>query len=213
MQLGYASYLSSFALINTGTAESDYGYWFPGKENDGATGWAFNTSKYGRIWLQGRNHTRGSWNYDGEADLGHGAIFRMSSTILANDPLFGWFAYGGVLSETDGSFSVIPKDGVRNRFWVVDDDEKVGVELTRDGFAKNTSVVYSQNEGTLTLNIENQSGDSHKTILVIKSDDDWELLFDGRKIESRPALRQSEEVIEVVLPVDLDEHTIVLKKI
>src|SRR5690606_20137297 len=54
LQLGYASYLSSFALMNTGVLESDYGYWFPGKENDGAMGWAFNSRKYGRIWLQNR---------------------------------------------------------------------------------------------------------------------------------------------------------------
>ena len=36
LQLYYAPYLSSWELMNTGRAETDYGYWFPGPENDGA---------------------------------------------------------------------------------------------------------------------------------------------------------------------------------
>ena len=39
LQLGYASYLSSWSLVNSGRAETNYGFWFPGKENDGAAGW------------------------------------------------------------------------------------------------------------------------------------------------------------------------------
>lgn len=38
LRLGYASYLSAWALMNTGTAESNYGYWYPGRGNDGG-GW------------------------------------------------------------------------------------------------------------------------------------------------------------------------------
>jgi hypothetical protein len=39
LQLGYASYLSSWCLVNSGLPESNFGFWFPGKENDGAAGW------------------------------------------------------------------------------------------------------------------------------------------------------------------------------
>ncbi len=38
LRLGYASFLSSWALMNSGTPESNYGYWYPGKENDGGAG-------------------------------------------------------------------------------------------------------------------------------------------------------------------------------
>ena len=51
LQLGYASYLSSWCLMNTGPPESNYGFWFPGKENDGAAGWQFMSSKYGNAWM------------------------------------------------------------------------------------------------------------------------------------------------------------------
>ena len=41
LRLGYASYLSAWALMNTGTPESNYGYWYPGKANDGGAGGGF----------------------------------------------------------------------------------------------------------------------------------------------------------------------------
>jgi hypothetical protein len=213
LQLGYASYLSSFALMNTGTAESNYGYWFPGKKNDGATGWAYNNKKYGSIWLQGRDNPRGAWTYDGEADLGNGAIFRMAATILAKDPLFGWYAYGGTMSYSNSLFSIIPKDGVRNRFWIIDQKQKTGIELLRDGFLKDNPIIYSKKEGTISLNIENRSDSNHETILLIKSGAQWEVFIDGKKIPSQPAIRASERVTEAVLPVTSKKHEIILKKI
>ena len=53
LQLGYASYLSSWSLVNSGTAETNYGFWFPGKENDGAAGWQFMSAKAGSAWMGG----------------------------------------------------------------------------------------------------------------------------------------------------------------
>jgi hypothetical protein len=103
LQLGYASYLSSWSLMNTGRPETNYGFWFPGKENDGAAGWQFMLSKAGNAWMGssypgGVTVPRGPWHYDGEIDLGFGAALRMAATIVV-DPIFGWFAYGGLLTE------------------------------------------------------------------------------------------------------------------
>ncbi|MDD4697469.1 MAG: DUF5695 domain-containing protein [Fermentimonas sp.] len=212
IQLGYASYLSSFALINTGNEETNYGYWYPGKENDGATGWAYNNKKYGSIWLQNRDHTRGAWNYDGEADLGNGAIFRMSSTILAKDPLFGWFAFGGKMDQKDKVLSVYPRDGVRNRFWIIDENDKIGIEVNRDGFAKGTPVLYSEADETVEFYLENRLNDEHKTTLTLKSDDDWELYLDNQKISLHPTVRKSEKVMEALITVKSNRHNIKLKK-
>ena len=52
LRLGYQAYLSSFALINSGTPETNFGFWYPGKENDGASGWAFEPQKYATPWIQ-----------------------------------------------------------------------------------------------------------------------------------------------------------------
>jgi len=61
----------------------------------------------------GADVPRGPWPYDGEIDLGFGGALRMAATVLPRRPIFGWVAYGGVLSETKTSLSVIPRDGLR----------------------------------------------------------------------------------------------------
>lgn len=75
IRLGYASLLSSWALMNTGTKESDYGYWYPGEDNDGACGGGFEPSPYGHTWLE-QGHHRGSWYYSCEIDLGYCGALR-----------------------------------------------------------------------------------------------------------------------------------------
>jgi hypothetical protein len=153
--------------MNTGTAESNYGYWFPGKENDGATGWAFNSQKYGRIWLQGRTVPRGTWNYDGEADLGLGAITRMASTIISNDPTFGWIAYGGLLKVEKNKLSVIPEDGVGIRFGIVCESFRLLTELSRDRFSDSKPIVTDKNGNSVLFTVTNETGLSHTIRLKI----------------------------------------------
>lgn len=82
VRLGYASYLSAFALMNTGTADSNYGYWFPGEENDGGSGGGFEPSAYGMTWL-GQPHHRGYWYYSSESDLGYCGAVRTAATVVA----------------------------------------------------------------------------------------------------------------------------------
>jgi len=91
LRLGYASFLSSWALMNTGTKQTQYGFWYPGADNDGASGWAFSPEKYAPIWLRKEN-PRGAWSYDGEIDLGYCGALRAAATIVADDPLFGMIA-------------------------------------------------------------------------------------------------------------------------
>ena len=115
---------SSWALMNTGPAETNYGFWFPGTENDGAAGWQFMSTKAGSAWMGssfpgGVTEPRGPWHYDGEIDLGFGGALRMAATIVTNDPTFGWFAYGGAMKESGNTLEVIPRDGLRRRFDVV----------------------------------------------------------------------------------------------
>jgi len=86
LQLGYASYLSSWSLMNTGTAQSNYGFWFPGKEHDGASGWQFTSAKAASSWMGGSfpggvTEPRGAWHYDGEIGPGSGGAPRMAATV------------------------------------------------------------------------------------------------------------------------------------
>jgi hypothetical protein len=207
IQLGYASYLAPYALMNTGTPESNYGYWFPGRQNDGAMGWAFMESKTGRAWIR-KDIDRGAWYYDGEADLGNGAIFRTARTVLTDDPLFGWIAYGGTINSNGRSFLVEPRDGVRTRFSVVTSGPRFTVELERDGFAAGREITVDMSLRKMNFIIGNRSGDSHKSALRITGDARVKVKVDGRSVR-----KEGEEngTKLFYLPVSSDSHVVTLK--
>ncbi len=204
LQLGYASYLAPYALMNTGTPESDYGYWFPGKKNDGAMGWAFMESKRGRAWIR-KDIDRGAWFYDGEADLGNGAVFRTACTVLTDDPLFGWFAYGGTVKKEGKSFLVEPRDGVRARFSAVTAGPRLTIEMERDGFAAGKEITVSKSLRRVSLILENRSGDAHQSALRLTADARVKIRVDGKRV------RMSEENNDTklyLLPVTSDSHEV-----
>lgn len=201
LQLGYASYLSSWSLMNTGRAETNYGFWFPGKENDGAAGWQFMSSKAGSAWMGssypgGVTEPRGPWHYDGEIDLGFGAALRMAATIVTRDPVFGWFAYGGVLKESGNQLDVDPRDGVRRRFDVVIQDaalpfaestRRLKIELDRDGFAAGGAISLDKGANALAFTVENRTGTSHLTMLKLSfpANSSYTVMQDGKPAPRR----------------------------
>lgn len=177
LQLGYASYLSSWALMNTGRPDTNYGFWYPGPENDGAAGWQFTSTKVGSAWMGssypgGVTEPRGPWHYDGEIDLGFGGALRMAATIVTNDPTFGWFAYGGALTQRGHDLAVSPRDGLRRRLDVVVPDahlpfpesiDRFKLELERDGFAADGLITLDQALKTIRFVIENRTANTHHT--------------------------------------------------
>ncbi|WMI65220.1 DUF5695 domain-containing protein [Aestuariibaculum sp. YM273] len=203
LQLGYASYLSSFALFNVGTEDSNFGYWFAGKENNGAMGWAFNPQKIGKIWLQGRESPRGPWNYDGEADLGNGAIFRTAATILAEDPTFGWITYGGTHEQKGNTFSITPKDGVLNKFWVVSNDIRVGMVLNRDGFDSSVPITFSKSKNEIQLEVNNKVKTAHSTVFKLLGNMNCSVYFNNEIV--KPIKGQ------YVLPIEKSNNTLKIK--
>jgi hypothetical protein len=177
LQLGYASYLSSWCLMNTGRPETDFGFWYPGPENDGASGWQFQSAKAGGAWMGssypgGVTVPRGPWRYDGEIDLGYGGALRMAATVVTRDPLFGWFAYGGTLAERGAMLTVNPRDGLRRRLTVLiperpsasaQDFLRLKIELERDGFAAGRMIAMDKRLRKIAFVIENRTADAHKT--------------------------------------------------
>lgn len=154
--------------MNTGTPESHYGYWYPGQANDGASGWAFESRKYGPIWIR-KEQGRGAWFYDGEIDLGYGGALRSAATVVAEDPLFGWIAYGGELQQAGREFRVLPRDGLRQRFfWLSRGGQRFQVLLQRDGFAAERPLQVSADLGCFRFVLENRDNTSHQTLLRLQ---------------------------------------------
>jgi hypothetical protein len=171
LQLGYASYLSSWALMNTGPAENNYGFWFPGPENDGASGWQFTSTKTGSAWMGssfpgGVSEPRGPWHYDGEIDLGYGGAFRMAATIDERPDSAGAWRVDDGLGAT---LSVNPRDGLRRRLDVVIPDRYLPfaediarpVEVERDACGRRPITVIGP--ARIDFTVENRTNSTHTT--------------------------------------------------
>jgi len=169
LRLGYASILSSWALMNTGTAASNYGYWFPGQEKDGGAGGGFEPAPFGQTWL-GQAHHRGSWMYASEIDLGYCGALRAAATVLADDPIFGRFCYGGDLHKTlFGRLEVIPRDGVRRRFDAVLDIGKLSLILDNDHFAAGRPISVKGNLSEAGFSLESDNPAPHTATLHLSA--------------------------------------------
>ena len=163
LRLGYASFLSAWALMNTGTPESGYGHWYPGPENDGGAGGGFEPAPYGETWLD-QPHSRGSWYYSCEIDLGFCGGLRCARTVIADDPVFGRFCFGGTWREAAGRagrIEVVPRDGVRRRFHALLAGGRLHVETEVDRFAAGRPIAFSEDLRELGFELESRNPAAH----------------------------------------------------
>jgi Family of unknown function (DUF5695) len=166
LRLGYASYLSAWALMNTGTPESNYGYWYPGQANDGGAGGGFEPAAYGRTWL-GQPHHRGSWYFSSEIDLGYCGALRTAATVLADDTIFGWFCFGGEWRKASAGFEIIPKDGLRRRIHALLAAGKLHLTLDNDRFAAGQPIVFAEDLSRIQFTLESDNPAAHVATLRI----------------------------------------------
>ena len=167
VRLGFASMLSSWALMNTGTAESGYGYWFPGEMNDGGCGGGFEPAAHGMTWL-GQEHHRGPWYYSSETDLGYCGALRGLATVVADDDIFGTYCFGGEMHSAKGALQIVPKDGVRRRLNLRTAGQNVDVELIGARFAKGHAIEWHADGKRLVVPVETESTASGKISLSVK---------------------------------------------
>jgi hypothetical protein len=160
LRIGYASALSAWALMNTGTAESDYGYWFPGPENDGGAGGGFEPSPYGETWLD-QPHARGSWYYSCEIDLGFCGGLRCARTVLADDPIFGRIAFGGEWRDAGELLEVVPRDGLRRRFHAMIAGGRLHLETEVDRFAASEPIALREDRSEIRFRLESSNPAAH----------------------------------------------------
>jgi len=166
LRLGYASLLSSWALMNTGTPESRYGYWYPGEEHDGAAGGGFEPSPFGVTWL-GQEHHRGAWYYACEIDLGYCGAMRGAATVLADDPVFGLYCYGGEYRRVKGGYEVTMKDGVRRRLHVLLGDKAAGLSVDTDHISSSKPVFVKADLSEIAFHLESDVRSEHAVALTV----------------------------------------------
>ena len=152
LRLGYQSILSSWALMNTGTPSSHFGYWFPGKDNDGGAGGGFEPASYGKTWLD-QPHGRGSWYYSCETDLGFCGYLRAARTLISDDPIFGRFCFCGLAENKGQQYRVQPLDGVQRRLSIRTHRTKLDVELRGEHFSSGYCISLDERGRTIQLDL------------------------------------------------------------
>lgn len=187
LRLGYASILSAWALMNTGTAASNYGYWYPGAANDGGAGGGFEPAPYGMTWLD-QPHHRGSWYYGCEIDLGFSGALRGAATVVVDDPLFGRTVLGGVGAQRSGSFLFEPRDGLRKRVNIRTKKLRFDVALDGARFAKGKQIELGEHQ--LIAELTYDSKKSGAIVLTNPTDTPIELLS-GKRLIAQVAKRSS----------------------
>lgn len=199
IRLGYASYLSSWALMNTDPTGAN-GYWYPSVANDGAIGWAFKPEKNGPIWLQNRPLERGIWYYNGEIDLGLCGALRMAKSIVADDPVFGLFGFGCDAALNGGRYEIVPKDGLRE--WLILHPLEIELKLNRDAFAAAQPVVISENRDSIQFTLENEWSAAHTTSLVLKglAAGDYSVKINGTEQEIITVSEMNPVTVELGVP-------------
>ena len=160
LRLGYASILSAWATVNSGTPASNYGFWYPGLANDGGAGDGFEPSPSNVTWL-GQPMDRGLWYYCGEGNLGFCGAVRGAATILADDPIFGRFCYGGTWQSTSTNLQIIPLDGVRQRFHAVIDGGALHLSVDTDQFASGQPILLQPDLSSVSFTLETHNPSAH----------------------------------------------------
>jgi Family of unknown function (DUF5695) len=166
IRLGYASFLSSWSLMNTGTRESGFGYWFPAEANDGGTGGGFEPAAYGMTWL-GQPHHRGPWYYSCETDLGYCGALRTAATIVADDPVFGRFCFGGEMHAEKATLHIVPRDGLRRRLHLRTAGQVIDLEITGARFAKEEGIEWTADQQSFRFLLETEAAGSGEVQLQI----------------------------------------------
>ena len=211
---GYNSMLSTWALMNSGDKDQDFGYWFPSKENDGAVGWAFNAHQNGTTFFRKIPTPRGPWRYCGEIDHGLVSAVHDLTAYAVEDKILGLVGYGAEVVEKEDTYEIVPKDGVRRKLRLLLHEKNVGIELGRDGFRKNHPVIASKGMDSFVFHIENRDDKPHQCSLLLENLDPgtyW-IKLNGEQAESNLTVKSSKSKCIVEIKVDGNHTKVEIEK-
>lgn len=184
VRYGYNSILSSWALMNVGNEASNYGYWYPGKERDGAAGWAFCIFQHSHPYMRYLDTGRGPWRYDGEIDHGFTGGVHGAGIYVVNDPVFGTICYGGDLTVEDKAYRIRPYDGA-GRYLAIPEAGGFEMRLYNNGMDDSRDQIFAENLDRMVLNLEKRGTcDSQKISFRNLPAGGYEIRIDGRNAGS-----------------------------
>jgi len=205
LRLGYGSFLAGWGIMNTGTPASDYGFWYHGPNNDGACGGGYEPQAYFDTWLGQPTH-RGPWYYSAEQNLGFCGAVRSAATIVADDPIFGRFCFGGSIQTNASAMNIVPLDGIRRRFHALLTDGTLHVMLDADRFASNQAIVLNTDLSGITFQIESDNPGAHVVPLHLSASvaESYTIMANAVEVASGALLAGQDTIIQ--LPVQANAN-------
>ncbi len=85
--------------------------------------------------------------------------------MLADDPIFGRFCFGGDWRKTSTGLEVIPKDGLRRRFHAMLKSGTLHAVLENDRFAAAEPIKLNEGLSELQFSLESDNPDAHSVNL------------------------------------------------
>jgi Family of unknown function (DUF5695) len=164
LRLGYGSILSAWATMNSGPAPN-YGFWYPGAMYDGGAGGGFEPAPASTTWLNAQPMHRGPWYYSAEENIGYAGAIRAAATILADDPIFGRFCYGGTWQTTATNLQITPLDGVRRRFHAMFTGGNLHLVVDTDRFVATQPILLKSDLSQVTFTLETGNPAAHTASL------------------------------------------------
>ena len=86
---------------------------------------------------------------------------------LVDDPVFGDYAYGGILTRGKDNVRVIARDGLLMRLHVIRNRQRLHLLLDNDGFAPEQPITISDDLSTVAFQIDNRAEPPHDTYMRI----------------------------------------------
>lgn len=174
-RLSWAAKIANVSHINSGQISSH-------PDNIGAVAWTYQAEKgnFPALGLGGGPLQNGWRGMSGEADLGLWGAIRILSADVAVDPIFGLVGYGADVTEENGRYTIIPKDGIFQRLNLI--TEKFGMELQRD---KYTSATVAKTKDYVKFTLKNVTpGYAHSTNVKFRGlkPGSYDILLDGQVI-------------------------------
>jgi len=207
LRLAYGSYLAGWSLINSG-------YYSDKPYNIGSSVWYYQGIRGNYMdsvndWEKILPVYQGAVAVSGESALGFWAGLSMASTIVTVDDIFGLYAYGGIVSQTEaGKYAVVLKDGVQKRLHLLLNEKKITVEAYQDRIA---SAIYDEAMTSYRLEMINASQTHHASQLTVSGLENgkYTVSVNGNLIST---LTTEDGTLSIAVNTDAEAFTITIEK-
>jgi hypothetical protein len=89
----------------------------------------------------------------------------MAATILADDPIFSRFCYGGSWQLAGNTNQIVPLDGLRMRFHAMLNNSEFHLVLDNDRFTSGQNIQFKDDQSFTSFQIETDCTAAHNAYL------------------------------------------------